>query len=226
MSSLKDKKSFRTEADEPTAPAGPPEVVIGRFVKLTEDGAPLVDFLDNPAGAPVPALATARYGLVPEGASVALMFIDGDRSQATGDRGDHTGPRRWVVRSRRWRSRKTRDDHRDARDRPAMRSCQHGADARRQGAGAWRLCVAALVGDAAHHGCLGADQLVRGRAMNLLNATGMAAHDAMGIHNTSAEKVVAATSASETECRWRRERRNSRDRHNMSPVSRKMSSSQ
>lgn len=71
MSSLKDKKSSRTEA-----PA-PPRVVIGRIAGM-KDGAPLVDFPDNPAGAPVSALATARYDLAPEGAAVALMFIDGD----------------------------------------------------------------------------------------------------------------------------------------------------
>ena len=71
MSSLKDKKSFRTE--EPA----PPKLVIGHITGM-KDGTPLVDFPDNPAGAPVPALATARYDLVPEGAAVALMFIDGD----------------------------------------------------------------------------------------------------------------------------------------------------
>ncbi|HEY2617674.1 MAG TPA: DUF6484 domain-containing protein, partial [Acetobacteraceae bacterium] len=53
----------------------PAEVVIGRFVGLGDDGAPLVDFPGNPAGAPRPALATARYDDVATGGSVALMFL-------------------------------------------------------------------------------------------------------------------------------------------------------
>jgi hypothetical protein len=82
MSSLKAKRSSRTEAVEPTpAAAHPAEVVIGRVVGVAEDGTPLVDFLGNPAGAPVPALATARYELVPADARVALMFVEGDRAR-------------------------------------------------------------------------------------------------------------------------------------------------
>ena len=77
MSSLKDKKSSRTEA-HPSAPA---EVVVGTLVAVGEDGAPVVDFPGNPAGAPVPAMATARYGGASLGGAVALMFIDGDRSR-------------------------------------------------------------------------------------------------------------------------------------------------
>jgi hypothetical protein len=80
MSSLKDKKSSRTEAD-PVAAAGPAEVVIGRIVGIGEDGAPLVDFAGNPASEPVRALATARYDDVACGASVALMFVEGDRAR-------------------------------------------------------------------------------------------------------------------------------------------------
>jgi hypothetical protein len=80
MSSLKDKRSSRTEAD-PVAVAGPTEVVIGRIVSVGEDGAPLVDFAGNPAGEPVKALATARYDDVACGASVALMFVEGDRAR-------------------------------------------------------------------------------------------------------------------------------------------------
>ena len=59
MSSLKDKRSSRTEA--PIAHAAPAEVVVGTLVAVGEDGAPLVDFPGNPAGAPVRAMATARY---------------------------------------------------------------------------------------------------------------------------------------------------------------------
>src|SRR4051794_16337728 len=81
MSSLRDKRSFRTEAPDPTPAAEPAEVVIGRVVGIAEDGAPLVDFPANPAGAPVPALATARFDLVPANAPVALMFLAGDRAR-------------------------------------------------------------------------------------------------------------------------------------------------
>jgi hypothetical protein len=56
-------------------------VVIGRLAGIGEDGAPLVDFDGNPAGAPVRALATARYDDQVPGASVALMFIEGDRAR-------------------------------------------------------------------------------------------------------------------------------------------------
>ena len=77
MSSLRDKRSSRTEAAEPA----PAEVVIGRFVGLGEDGAPLVDFPANPAGAAVSAMATARYADVAPGSAVALMFVEGDRAR-------------------------------------------------------------------------------------------------------------------------------------------------
>lgn len=80
MSSLKDKRSSRTEGD-PVAAAGPAEVVIGRIVGVGEDGAPLVDFAGNPAAGPVRALATARYDDVACGAPVALMFVEGDRAR-------------------------------------------------------------------------------------------------------------------------------------------------
>jgi hypothetical protein len=78
MSSLKDKKSFRTDREEPSFLARPAEVVIGRIVSVTEDGAPVVDFPGRPGPAPLSALATARYDLVPAGAAVALMFLEGD----------------------------------------------------------------------------------------------------------------------------------------------------
>src|SRR5690242_6651215 len=80
MSSLKDKRSSRTEAD-PVAATAPAEVVIGRIVSIGEDGAPLVEFAGNPAGQPVRALPTARYDDVASGASVALMFVEGDRAR-------------------------------------------------------------------------------------------------------------------------------------------------
>lgn len=81
MSSLKDKKSSKTEAADRPTEAQPAEVVIGRVVGIGADGAPLVDFPDNPAGGPVSALATACYGEVPAGAAVALMFLSGDRAR-------------------------------------------------------------------------------------------------------------------------------------------------
>ena len=95
MSSLKDKRSSRTEAADPTPATQPAEVVIGRIVGIAEDGAPLVDFPANPAGVPVPALATARYDdwCRPD-APVALMFLDGDRAPPVGDRPDRAAGRR------------------------------------------------------------------------------------------------------------------------------------
>jgi hypothetical protein len=81
MSSLKDKKSFRIEPAGPAPAAQPAEVVIGRVVGIGADGAPLVDFPDNPSSGPVAALATACYGEVPAGAAVALMFLADDRAR-------------------------------------------------------------------------------------------------------------------------------------------------
>jgi hypothetical protein len=82
MSSLKARKSSKTDpaiAFVPPAPATrPAEVVIGRIVGIGADGAPLVDFLENPAGEPVPAMATAHYDVGSAGRDVALMFISGD----------------------------------------------------------------------------------------------------------------------------------------------------
>jgi hypothetical protein len=78
MSSLQDKKSSRI-LDLPRP--GPAEVVEGMLVAVGEDGAPLVDFPGNPTGAPVQALATARYAEVSLGSAVALMFIGGDRER-------------------------------------------------------------------------------------------------------------------------------------------------
>jgi hypothetical protein len=82
MSSLKDKKSSKTEAAdsvEASAPATrPAEVTIGQIISVGTDGAPHVDFPDNPAGGPVPALTTAPYGDVSPGRAVALMFLNGD----------------------------------------------------------------------------------------------------------------------------------------------------
>ena len=77
MSSLRDKKSFRTEASGAT----PAEVVIGRLIAVGDDGAPLVDFSGNPAGKPVRAMATGRYDSVVPGSAVALMFVEGDHGR-------------------------------------------------------------------------------------------------------------------------------------------------
>jgi hypothetical protein len=78
MSSLKDKRSSRTDTADPTPAAQPTGVVIGRVVGVTGNGAPLVDFPSNATGVPVPALATACYRDVPPGQAVALMFLDSD----------------------------------------------------------------------------------------------------------------------------------------------------
>jgi hypothetical protein len=83
MSTLKDRISTKTDAittaQLPTALAmHPAEVVIGQLVGVDPDGAPIVDFPGNPAGEPVPAIATARYDLVPAGQQIALVFISGD----------------------------------------------------------------------------------------------------------------------------------------------------
>jgi len=61
--------------------AKPAEVVIGRLVSVTKNGAPVVDFPGRPAGAPLTAQATAPYDLVPPGSTVALMFLEGDRAR-------------------------------------------------------------------------------------------------------------------------------------------------
>jgi hypothetical protein len=81
MSSLKDKRSSRTEGEDAPIGARPADVVIGRVVSVTEDGTPVVDFPGRPGTAPLPALATARYDLIPVGAAVALMFLEGDRAR-------------------------------------------------------------------------------------------------------------------------------------------------
>lgn len=81
MSSLKDKKSSRTDGGDVRVAATPAEVVIGRVVAVANDGSPMVDFRGGPDGAAVKALATASYDTVPPGVSVALMFVDGDRAR-------------------------------------------------------------------------------------------------------------------------------------------------
>jgi hypothetical protein len=78
MSSLRARRSARTEALAAAPATRPADVVIGRLVGVADDGAPLVDYPGNPAGRPVPALATARYDGAPPGRSLALMFLDGD----------------------------------------------------------------------------------------------------------------------------------------------------
>ena len=85
MSSLKARKSSKTEPVNTLIPPAlatrPAEVVIGRIVGIEADGVPIVDFSENPAGEPVPALATARYDIESAGRDVALMFISGDPSR-------------------------------------------------------------------------------------------------------------------------------------------------
>jgi len=81
MSSLRDKKSSRTEIADARVMAKPAEVVIGRVLSVTKNGAPVVKFPGCPAGGPVTAQATAPYDLVPPGSTVALMFLGGDRAR-------------------------------------------------------------------------------------------------------------------------------------------------
>jgi hypothetical protein len=81
MSSLKDKRSSKTEAAARLADAAPAPVAVGYITAIEPDGVPLVEFAGNPAGQPVRALATARYTRFHAGASVALMFVDNDRSR-------------------------------------------------------------------------------------------------------------------------------------------------
>src|SRR5271163_93931 len=81
MSSLRDKRSSRTEDGDARIVAKPADVVIGRFVAVAKDGSPMVEFPALRARAPVKALATASSDLVPAGAAVALMFVGGDRAR-------------------------------------------------------------------------------------------------------------------------------------------------
>ena len=84
MSSLKAKKSFRTDERADAIPESvprTPEVVIGRVVAVDRSGAPLVDFPDNPAGGPVQAVATSIFEAEAVGRDVALMFARGDLAQ-------------------------------------------------------------------------------------------------------------------------------------------------
>mgnify|MGYP001766852017 CR=1 FL=1 len=84
MSSLKDRRSSKIDepdAVEPAAraalPAPLPEVTIGCIVGF-KGTAPLVDYPANPAGAPLPAFATAPLPADTAGRTVALVFIEGD----------------------------------------------------------------------------------------------------------------------------------------------------
>lgn len=84
MSSLRDRKSSRIEdvAEFAELPAGRggsfPEIVIGTIARLGADGTPEVDFHGNPAGAPVPALATAAVAAEHLGREAALAFVEGN----------------------------------------------------------------------------------------------------------------------------------------------------
>lgn len=84
MSSLKDRRSSKIDepvesepAIPPALPAPLPELTIGRVVGFADDS-PLVDYPANPAGAPLPALATAAVPADAAGRAVALLFIAGD----------------------------------------------------------------------------------------------------------------------------------------------------
>jgi hypothetical protein len=75
MSSLKGRRSSRT-SDAGSGAAG--EVTIGRVCGLDADGGLLVDYDGNPAGAPLPAIATVAHDATATGREVALAFLDGD----------------------------------------------------------------------------------------------------------------------------------------------------
>lgn len=84
MSSLRDRKSSKIDEPAEIEPAVPPallaplsEVTIGRVVGFANDS-PLVDYPANPAGAPLPALATASVPADTAGRAVAMLFIEGD----------------------------------------------------------------------------------------------------------------------------------------------------
>jgi len=64
--------------DESTSLNG---VVVGLLVELATTGEPLVDFPGNPAGKPVPAMATTRLTANNVGGEVALLFENGDASR-------------------------------------------------------------------------------------------------------------------------------------------------
>ncbi len=55
-----------------------PEVVIGILDGFDSEGRPLVDYPDNAAAMPLPALTTAAYGTEAVGRQVALLFAEGD----------------------------------------------------------------------------------------------------------------------------------------------------
>lgn len=78
MSSLKERRSSKTE--DKAAAEGPrlPHVVIGRLTDLAPEGTPLVDFPGNPAEAPLAALSAAAIEADSVGQEVALLFADGD----------------------------------------------------------------------------------------------------------------------------------------------------
>ena len=80
MSSSRARKSSKTEQahTSPVAPPRLPEVVLGSFEGLAEDGAPLIDYPGNATGRPLPALSTAPLAPSMAGRAVALLFADGD----------------------------------------------------------------------------------------------------------------------------------------------------
>ena len=77
MSSLKERRSSKTEDRAAEAPRLP-QVVIGQLVELAPEGTPLVDFPGNPEDAPLAALSAAAIGPDAVGQEVALLFADGD----------------------------------------------------------------------------------------------------------------------------------------------------
>jgi hypothetical protein len=77
MSSLKGRKSSRTEEEPAVGPAAA-EVTIGTVCGVDGSGAPVVQYAGNPAGAPVRAEATAAYDAAAIGREVALLFLGGD----------------------------------------------------------------------------------------------------------------------------------------------------
>ena len=68
----------QSEAVPSTAALGTPAATRGLLTGFTDAGEPLVDFPNNPAGAPIPALATVELAASDAGRDVLLVFEDGD----------------------------------------------------------------------------------------------------------------------------------------------------
>jgi hypothetical protein len=74
-----DTQVFEVEQDEAAPPSiTPGEIVLGTFVDLDEEGRPLIDYPENPAGQPLLAVSTLGLTRQQIDRPVALLFIGGD----------------------------------------------------------------------------------------------------------------------------------------------------